>query len=72
MHVRTFQTPRRLEYQALEGYLMSSSCAPEPGHPNQAPMLAELRTIFDAHNVNGTVTFDSETAVYLGQLQPPG
>jgi hypothetical protein len=51
---------------------MSSSYAPEPGHPNHAPMLTELRTISDAPSVNGTVTFDSETAVYLGQLQPPG
>ncbi len=72
MHVRTFLNPRTLEYQALAGYLMSASYAPEPGHPNHAPMLAELRAIFDAHSVNGTVTFDYDTAVYFGRLQPPG
>jgi len=56
--------------RGLEGRLMSSSYAPEPGHPDCAPMLAELRAIFNAHSINGTVTFDYDTAVYVGQLRP--
>ena len=72
MCLRIFENARTLDYRALEGYLMSASYAPEPGHPNHAPMLAELRAIFDAHSVNGTVTFDYDTAVYFGRLQPSG
>jgi SAM-dependent methyltransferase len=72
VELRTLENRQVLDYQGLEGRLMSSSYAPEPSHPNHGPMLAELRTIFEAHSINGTVTFDYETAVYLGQLQPPG
>ena len=50
---------------------MSSSYAPEPGHPNHGPMLAELRAIFDEHNVNDAVTFEYDTVVYFGRLAPP-
>ena len=70
--LRTLENRQVFDYQGLEGRLMSSSYAPEPGHPNHAPMLAELRAIFDAHSVNRTVTFDYDTAVHFGRLEPPG
>jgi SAM-dependent methyltransferase len=69
---RALENRQVFDYQGLEGRLMSSSYAPEPGHPNHAPILAELREAFDAHNVNGTVTFDYQTVIYFGRLQPPG
>ena len=68
----TLDNRQVFDYQGLEGRLMSSSYAPEPGHPNHAPMLAELRVIFDTHSVNSRVTFDYDTAVYFGQLQGTG
>lgn len=58
------------DFRGLEGRLMSSSYSPEPGHPNHAPMLAELRAIFDAYNINGTITLAYATAVYFGRLRP--
>jgi SAM-dependent methyltransferase len=70
--LRTLENRQVFDFCGLEGRLMSSSYAPEPGHPNHAPMLAELHAIFDAHSVNGTVTFEYDTAVYFGRLQPPG
>jgi SAM-dependent methyltransferase len=57
------------DFRGLEGRLMSSSYAPEPGDPNHAPMVAELRTVFAGHSISGTVTFDYDTAVYVGTLQ---
>jgi len=66
--LRTLENRQVFDLRGLEGRLMSSSYAPEPGHPNHGPMLAELREAFDAHNVNGTVTFDYATALYVGRL----
>jgi hypothetical protein len=33
-------------------------------------MLRELRRIFQAHQVDGRVTFEYDTQVYYGQLSP--
>lgn len=52
----------------LEGRLLSSSYAPEAGHPGHAAMMEELRRIFEAHQVEGRVPFDYETRVYCGRL----
>ena len=70
--LRTLENRQVLDYQGLEGRLMSSSYAPEPGHPNHAPMLAELSAIFGTHGVNGGVAFEYDTALYFGRLQPAG
>jgi ubiquinone/menaquinone biosynthesis C-methylase UbiE len=68
--LHTFENRQVFGYEGLEGRLMSSSYAPEAGHPNHAPMLAHLRAIFAEHNVDGAVTFDYATQVYLGRLIP--
>jgi ubiquinone/menaquinone biosynthesis C-methylase UbiE len=68
--LRSFDNRQAFDYEGLEGRLMSSSYAPEPGHPNHGPMLAELRAIFDTHQRDGAVIFDYETQVYFGQLSP--
>ena len=52
----------------LEGRLLSSSYAPEAGHPGHAGMMEELGRIFEAHQVEGRVPFDYETKVYCGRL----
>jgi hypothetical protein len=66
---RQFPIRQEFDYESLEGRLQSSSYAPGPGHPNHAPMLRELRSIFDAHNSAGRVAFDYKTRVYFGQLK---
>ena len=60
---------QEFDCEGLEGRLLSSSYAPGPGHPNHAPMLRELRMIFDAHTSGGRVAFDYKTRVYFGQLK---
>jgi ubiquinone/menaquinone biosynthesis C-methylase UbiE len=64
----SFENFQDFDYTALEGRLLSSSHTPESGHPNHAPMLAELRRIFDQHQVNGRVRFEYITNIYYGHL----
>ena len=58
------------DYPGLEGRLLSSSYAPIETHPNHAPMLRELKRIFDRFAQNNTVPFDYDTDVYWGTLVP--
>jgi len=66
---RQFPMRQEFDYDGLEGRLLSSSYAPGLGHPNHAPMLRELRRVFDVHNSAGRVAFDYKTRVYFGQLK---
>jgi len=66
---RTFAMQQEFDYPGLEGRLLSSSYAPGPGHPNHAPMLAELQRLFDAHSVAGRVSFEYKTRLYFGRLK---
>jgi SAM-dependent methyltransferase len=66
--VREFEMRQEFDYPALKGRLLSSSYAPQSGHPNYGPMLVELRRIFDAHQSNGHVTFEYDTRVFYGRL----
>lgn len=52
----------------LTGRLLSSSYAPEAGHPKHVPMLKALDALFHAHQRNGEVRFSYETKVYYGPL----
>jgi SAM-dependent methyltransferase len=65
---RVFETRQEFDYAGLEGRLLSSSYAPGPEHPQHAPMLRELRRIFDACAVKGQVAFEYKTRLYFGQL----
>jgi SAM-dependent methyltransferase len=66
---RVFDMRQEFDYSGIEGRLLSSSYAPGPEHPNYAPMLQELRRIFDAYAVAGRATFDYKTRVYFGRLK---
>ncbi|PJL12645.1 SAM-dependent methyltransferase [Stenotrophomonas maltophilia] len=59
---------QHLDLDALRGRLLSSSYAPQPGHPRNAPMLAALQDLFAAHAVDGQVAFEYRTRAFLGTL----
>ena len=63
-----FDNAQDLDLDGLKGRLLSSSYAPEPGHPNHEPMLAALAAIFTTCQSAGRVTFTYDTQVYYGQL----
>jgi SAM-dependent methyltransferase len=65
---RTFETRQEFDYAGVEGRLLSSSYAPGPDDPRHAPMLQELRRIFDACAVEGRAAFEYKTRLYFGRL----
>lgn len=64
----SFEHAQKLDLDALRGRLMSSSYAPQAGHPQHEPMLHALRELFDSCAENGTVSFDYDTRIFAGQL----
>ncbi len=70
MQVARFPNQQMLDYAGLEGRLLSSSYAPEPGHPEHGPMLAGLRALFERYQREGEIVFPYETRVYFAQLNP--
>jgi SAM-dependent methyltransferase len=65
---QVFANRQTFDFAGLQGRLMSSSYAPEPGHPEHEPMIAGLRDLFERHNRGGKVIFPYRTLVYFGQL----
>ncbi|MDQ3929373.1 MAG: class I SAM-dependent methyltransferase, partial [Chloroflexota bacterium] len=66
--ILTFRNSQQFDFEGLKGRLLSSSYTPEPGHSNHEPMLRALREIFEAHQVDGKVTFLYDTRLYYGHL----
>jgi SAM-dependent methyltransferase len=64
---RAFEMRQEFDYAGIEGRLLSSSYAPGPGHPQHAPMLEELRRIFDENAVEGRAMFEYKTRMYFGR-----
>jgi hypothetical protein len=59
---------QRMDLDGLRGRLLSSSYAPQAGHPRHAPMLAALQQLFDAHAVDGQIAFEYQTRAFVGTL----
>jgi SAM-dependent methyltransferase len=66
--LKLFNNCQVFDYEGVKGRLLSSSYAPEEGHPNYEPMLAELERIFQAHQTEGRIVFEYVTQMYYGQL----
>ncbi len=65
-----FPNRQHLDFEGLQGRLMSSSYAPEPANPGYAPMMADLRKVFDTHARDGQIMLPYQTLVYFGRLGP--
>jgi len=68
---RCHRFPHRqvFDREGLRGRLLSSSYTPPPGHASHEPMLAALDAVFDACAVDGRVSFDYDTELYVGPLK---
>ena len=66
---RVLEMRQEFDYAGVEGRLLSSSYAPGPDHPQHAPMLRELQSIFAACAVKGRVAVEYKTRVYFGRLR---
>jgi SAM-dependent methyltransferase len=58
-----------LDWESLSGRLRSSSFTPTESHPTFAPMMEELRKLFDAYQQDGKVRMDYFTRIYYGQVK---
>jgi SAM-dependent methyltransferase len=65
---KSFPNVQHFDFEGLKGRVLSSSYAPEAGHPKYEEMLAALKRVFDARQQNGTVAFEYDTHVYYGHL----
>ena len=54
-----------LDYDGLQGRLLSSSYVPSASDPQRAPMLRELQDLFDQHAQNGRVLMHYDTDVFI-------
>jgi len=72
MEQASFPNQQVFDFEGLKGRLMSSSYAPEAGHPQHDPMIAALHGLFGRHQNNGEIVFPYQTLVYFAQLKPPG
>lgn len=66
--IREFPNAQHFDYAGLESRLLSSSYTPAADDPRRAPMLAELRKIFDRHQQGGQVAFEYTTRAHYGRL----
>jgi ubiquinone/menaquinone biosynthesis C-methylase UbiE len=66
----TYLNQQSFDFIGVQGRLLSSSYAPEPGHPNHAPMMAALEQLFAAHQVGDRIAFAYDTRLFYGQLSP--
>jgi SAM-dependent methyltransferase len=69
MELRTFANRQVLDFEGLNGRLMSSSYAPEPGSADYEPMIALLREVFERHERDGRIVMPYSTLVYFGPLR---
>jgi SAM-dependent methyltransferase len=63
-----FDHRQRLDFDGLLGRLLSSSYAPQSGHPQHEPMKRALRALFDANAEGGMVTIEYDTRVFAGEV----
>jgi hypothetical protein len=63
-----FPNQQLFDLESLKGRLLSSSYAPDVGHPNHDPMLRELHSLFLSHERNGRVAFLYDTEVFYGRV----
>lgn len=63
-----FDYVQQFDFDGLKGRLLSSSYTPKADDPAREPLLAELRTIFDAHQQDDSVAFEYDCRAYLATM----
>ena len=61
-----FPNRQVFDWEGLKGRLLSSSYAPESGHPRHVPMLEALNALFSKYQTDGKVVFEYDTLVDYG------
>jgi ubiquinone/menaquinone biosynthesis C-methylase UbiE len=66
--LRTFANRQILDREGFIGRLISSSYVPNIGQPGHPEIIEAAQKIFDSYQVEGKITFDYETRVYIGRF----
>jgi len=69
-NLKILKNSQAFNLESLKGRVLSSSYAPEEGHPNFQPMMDLLISIFQRYQRDGQVVFEYNTRVYYGKLRP--
>ena len=70
MQVFHFDNYQQFDFNGLAGRLKSSSYCPDENTPEYARLQDELSRLFEAHAVDGRLTFEYDTRLYLGPIAP--
>jgi|SRR6185437_1160080 ubiquinone/menaquinone biosynthesis C-methylase UbiE len=62
---RVLANHQELDFEALQGRLVSSSYIPQLGESSYDPMIADLRRLFDSYQQNGRVRMEYDTKMYF-------
>jgi SAM-dependent methyltransferase len=65
----SFPHGQLLDFAALRGRLLSSSYMPRADHPRYGAMIQALQRLFDATQIDGKISFDYDTRIFLGTLR---
>jgi SAM-dependent methyltransferase len=65
---QTLANAQRLDREALEGRLLSSSYLPGPDDPRHVAMLEAARGLFEKYQAGGAVTLAYDVRVYVGRM----
>ncbi|MCO6452180.1 MAG: class I SAM-dependent methyltransferase [Caldilineales bacterium] len=63
-----FENFQDFDFSGLQGRVLSSSYAPQPGHPDYPALIAGLEKLFAQYQTNGLIRFAYDTQVYYGQF----
>ena len=63
-----FDNQQQLDFYGLRGRLLSASYIPPENDPQFSPMIRQLHTIYETHQLDGQVALDYDTRIYYGQM----
>lgn len=66
--LKRFPNGRTVDFDALRGFVRSSSYLPGPADAGHGEMMDDLAILFERHQRGGTVRFEYSTNVYCGTL----
>ncbi|NHJ47033.1 MAG: class I SAM-dependent methyltransferase [Asgard group archaeon] len=67
--VYTCENSQIFDYEGIKGRLLSSSYSPKENEPNFLPLIADLKTAFDNHQIKGKVKMEYNTKMHYGKMK---
>jgi SAM-dependent methyltransferase len=64
-----FASPEKMSYEELEGFMLSLSVTPQPGHPGFSAMQDALREYFARHESGGKILMPMTCKIHFGHLR---